>query len=185
MKDPTEVECIRGLQFKANVPHPIPYQGSKRKIASLILSFFPKHAVRLIEPFAGSAAISLAAIYHGMADKIIINDRHKPIADLWREIIFRPEELSGKYEELWQDQLGREREYYDFVRDEFNKNHQPDCFLYLLARCVKGAIRYNSDGQFNNSPDNRRKGATPANMRKRVMGDSLLLKGRTKVGAFD
>ncbi len=43
------------------VPQPIPYQGSKRYIAKVILAFFPKAVETLFEPFAGSAAVSLAA----------------------------------------------------------------------------------------------------------------------------
>ena len=47
-----------------NVPHPIPYQGSKRGIARLILKYFPDDVDTLIEPFAGSAAVSLAVANH-------------------------------------------------------------------------------------------------------------------------
>ena len=43
------------------VPHPIPYQGSKRNLASAILDYFPEHVYTLVEPFAGSAAMTLAA----------------------------------------------------------------------------------------------------------------------------
>jgi DNA adenine methylase len=167
------------------MPHPIPYQGSKRQLAGVIISYLPKHSQRLVEPFAGSAALSLAAAYHGRADSFWINDAHRPLMDLWQEILDRPEELSAKYAALWQEQLGRERGYYDAVRDEFNKDGKPEHFLYLLARCVKAAVRYNSDGQFNNSPDNRRKGARPATMRQRILGASRLLSGRTKTTALD
>lgn len=45
------------------VPHPIPYQGSKRNLAKQILSFFPNDTRVLFEPFAGSAAISIAAAF--------------------------------------------------------------------------------------------------------------------------
>ena len=44
-----------------NLPHPIQYQGSKRNLAPVILRYFPKGFNRLVEPFAGSAAISIAA----------------------------------------------------------------------------------------------------------------------------
>lgn len=168
-----------------DVPHPIPYQGSKRNLAPLILSHFPAHFSRLVEPFAGSAAISLATAYRGMADRFLISDAHGPIIDLWREIIERPEELAARYRRLWQAQLGCEREYYDTVRKKFNETHKPEYFLYLLARCVKAAIRYNAEGEFNNSPDNRRKGARPDTMRERIMGASALLQGRTEVSACD
>src|SRR5438445_6593435 len=43
------------------VPQPFPYQGSKRNLAPAILGFFPEGVGTLIEPFAGSAAITLAA----------------------------------------------------------------------------------------------------------------------------
>jgi len=168
-----------------DVPHPIPYQGSKRNLAPLILSYFPPQSHRLVEPFAGSAAISLATAYRRLANHFLINDAHGPIIDLWREIVERPSELSDKYQKLWREQLGQEREYYDFVREKFNKTHKPEYFLYLLARCVKAAIRYNGNGEFNNSPDNRRKGAHPDTMRNRILGASALLQGRTEFSVCD
>ena len=134
------------------VPHPIPYQGSKRNLAQVILSYLPARFTRLVEPFAGSAAISLAAAYRRQTDRFLINDRHEPLVALWREITERPDELADEYEELWRDQIGNERKFYDQVRTRFNKTHRPAAFLYLLARCVKAAIRYNGSGEFNNSP---------------------------------
>ncbi|NLF08633.1 MAG: DNA adenine methylase [Pirellulaceae bacterium] len=168
-----------------DVPHPLPYQGSKRNLAPLILSYFPSHVTRLVEPFAGSAAISLAVAHRRLADRFLINDAHAPVIDLWRDIIEKPEGLAEKYRKLWQAQLGCEREYYDSVRRKFNETHKPEYLLYLLARCVKAAIRYNGCGEFNNSPDNRRKGAHPDTMRERIVGASALLQGRTEVSACD
>ena len=37
------------------LPHPIPYQGSKRNLAPDILRYFPEQIDVLYEPFAGSA----------------------------------------------------------------------------------------------------------------------------------
>ena len=42
------------------VPHPFPYQGSKRQLARQIVSCVPAQTKRLIEPFVGSGAITLA-----------------------------------------------------------------------------------------------------------------------------
>jgi len=168
-----------------NVPHPIPYQGSKRGLAPVILTYFPAHFRRLVEPFAGSAAISLATAYKGLANQFLVNDAHGPLGDLWHAIVEHPAELADEYEHLWHDQNGRERSYYDLVRKKFNAGHKPAHFLYLLARCVKAVIRYNREGQFNNSPDNRRKGARPETMRKRIMGASDLLRRRTEIFALD
>jgi DNA adenine methylase len=91
------------------VAHPIPYQGSKRNIAKFILRFFPQEYDTLVEPFAGSAAISLAAACYGKASRFHINDINKPLMDLWREIIHNPERISNSYEKLWHEQQGRER----------------------------------------------------------------------------
>lgn len=169
----------------SDLPQPIPYQGSKRLLAPKILSNFPDHVPRLVEPFAGSAAISTAVAVRGMADRFWINDAHVPLIHLWREIIFRPEEIAQAYEELWRAQLGQEREFFDEVRTRFNKTGAPSDFLYLLARCVKAAIRFNSNGEFNNTPDNRRKGARPSEMRRRIVGASSLLKSVTRLTSWD
>ena len=69
-----------------------------------------------------------------------------------------PQGLMENYRRLWEKQQGQEREFYDFIRDEFNRTQRPDDLLYLLARCVKASVRYNSKGEFNQSPDNRRLG---------------------------
>ena len=161
------------------IPHPIPYQGSKRNLAANILRYFPAKVDTLHEPFAGSAAISIAAAVHRRANAFHINDLNKPLVDLWRAIINTPDKLAKEYDALWHEQLEDPKTFYKEIRDEFNLTGRPDCFLYLLARCVKASVRYNANGEFNQSPDNRRKGAVPDTMRDQICGASLLLKGRT------
>lgn len=166
-------------------PHPIPYQGSKRQLARLIVGLFPVDTQRLIEPFAGSAAVSLGAAHLKRAQRFCLNDVHEPLMDLWRGIVEKPAETAAKYRRIWEAQLGDERRYYDEVRARFNEYRRPEDFLYLLARCVKAAIRYNAQGQFNNSPDNRRKGAHPDTMERHIHGAADLLAGRTRFSAED
>jgi len=167
------------------LPHPIPYQGSKRNLASEILHYFPPEVRTLYEPFAGSAAITIAAAANGLANRYHLNDLNRPLMDLWREIIDNPEDLASKYQSLWLEQLSDPKAYYFQVRAEFNKSARPDLFLYLLARCVKGSVRYNSQGEFNQSADNRRKGMKPETMRRHILGVSLLLRDKTKISARD
>lgn len=167
------------------VPHPIPYQGSKRTIASTILQYLPYDTDRLVEPFAGSAAISLSAAYYNRARRFWLNDINKPLMDLWDAIINRPAEIADHYQSLWTDQLGNERKFYDKIRQEFNRSPNPGHLLYLLARCVKAAVRYNSNGEFNQSPDNRRRGARPERMRKHIFGASYLLRNRVELTSLD
>ena len=167
------------------LPHPIPYQGSKRELASRILPLFPRGKFRLFEPFAGSAAVSIAAAANGLVDSIVLNDANEPLMRLWTRIIAKPRELIHAYTRHWNDQLGDEREYYNRVRDDFNKTHDPDLLLYILARCVKASVRYNSNGEFNQSPDNRRRGAKPETMAKHIRGASNLLSLITTVRTGD
>jgi DNA adenine methylase len=167
------------------VPHPIPYQGSKRNLAPAILGYFPERVGTLIEPFAGSAALTLAAAARGLAARYVINDLNQPLVDLWLAIIESPDKLARQYETLWRAQHEDRREYYDKVRDDFNRTGRPDCLLYLLARCVKAAVRYNANGDFNQSPDNRRMGALPETMREHILGASHLLHGKTECSSLD
>jgi DNA adenine methylase len=168
-----------------SIPHPIPYQGSKRALAPAILNYFPEDADRLIEPFAGSAAVSLAAASRGIVDHVLLNDINGPLIALWHSIVYTPEKLAEAYETLWRAQAGRERKFYDLVRTRFNKTQQPYYLLYLLARCVKAAVRYNASGDFNQSPDNRRKGRHPGAMGKDIRETSLLLKDKVSLMAGD
>lgn len=168
-----------------SIPHPIPYQGSKRILASSIIAYFPADAKRLIEPFAGSAAVTLAAMHHHKVEQVLLNDINTPLMELWRSIISRPDMLADYYEKLWLAQSGRERQFYDLVRCRFNKNHRPYYFLYLLARCVKAAVRYNAQGEFNQSPDNRRKGRQPHSMRRDIHNASALLKSKAQLTTTD
>lgn len=168
-----------------SVPHPFPYQGSKRNIAHHILPRLPGDTDRLIEPFCGSAAISIAAAFHGVASKFEINDVNTTLMDLWNEILHRPGELAFQYEQLWNDQYPDSHEHFYRVRSEFNRTHLPHHLLYLLARIVKGAVRYSSDGLFNQSLDKRRNGMQPAKMRRQIYAVSNLLAGRTNLSAVD
>jgi len=167
------------------VPHPIPYQGSKRNLANAILDYFPENVDKLIEPFAGSAALTLAAATRNLAASYFINDLNKPLVELWRAIINSPEKLARQYEHLWKTQHGDRRQYYNEVRGQFNHTARPDHFLYLLARCVKASVRYNASGEFNQSPDNRRMGALPETMRLQILGASRLLHGKTELASQD
>ena len=169
-----------------SVPHPIPYQGSKRRLATAILSHVPPNQyIRLIEPFAGSSAVTLAAAYHKTFRAYIVGDALEPLIRLWQLIIDDPGPVARQYEALWQ----REREkpidaYYD-IRSEFNADRDPAKLLYLLARCVKNAVRFNPAGDFNQSPDKRRTGTKPKTMRAELLAAHRILAGKCKAMHVD
>lgn len=167
-----------------SVPHIVQYQGSKRKLAEQILQHMPKKFDRLIEPFAGMAAISIAVAYHRMTNNFIINDINPDIISILQSAIESPEDLLLSYSNIWSEQFsyneGSEAHFYK-VRNEFNKgNKRAAAMLYLLARCVKGSVRYNSSGEFNQSPDKRRNGTAPETLSFNIKAISNLLKGKSR-----
>ena len=167
------------------VPQPFQYQGSKRALAPLILNYLPPKCRRVVDPFAGSAAMTLACAARMRAERYWINDLNKPLAELLNLMINRPEELADAYSELWKGEAEDALEHFYVVREKFNRTQEPRLFLYLLVRCIKGAVRYNSDGMFNQSPDKRRLGTRPDTMRRNIMAVSMLLRGRTLVTSHD
>ena len=78
------------------VPQPFQYQGSKRALAPLILQYLPASTTRLVEPFCGSAALSLAAAARRRAKEFGLNDFNAPLAKLLSLIVNSPKEL-GKF----------------------------------------------------------------------------------------
>lgn len=166
-------------------PHVIPYQGSKRKLAEDILSYMDFEIDTLYEPFVGSGAITLAAAANQKAKKFVVSDKLEPLAELWRLIVDDPERLIQEYSKLWNEQLSDPASYYKKVRDDFNQTKSPSDLLYLVARCVKNAVRFNGSGEFNQGPDNRRLGLKPDKLKREAALMSNLLKDRIKIVGGD
>jgi DNA adenine methylase len=167
------------------LPHPIPYQGSKRNLAPLIGSYVPEQIDIWFEPFAGSAAMTLWAAHHRLAKHYVISDVLEPICHLWEMIIEKPSEASEKYELVWNGQMVADSGYFNEVRARYNEERDPVDLLYLIARCVKNAVRFNRNGNMTQSVDKRRLGMQPPKMKAAILGASALLKGRTTVRSGD
>jgi DNA adenine methylase len=169
-----------------DLPHPIPYQGSKRKLAPQILDVIAQQPIdRLIEPFAGSAALTLAACGARSANRYVIADSLAPLVKLWQGMLDEPDVIAANYERIWTEQLAEGREHFSRVRGEFNESGDPAALLYLLARCVKNSPRFNQDGRFNQSADHRRLGMRPQKMRREIAGASQILRGVTTTAYGD
>lgn len=123
-----KLDALRGI------PHPFPYQGSKRYLANAIVPLIPNDTRRFIEPFCGSAAVSIAAKYTKKVDEVILADINGPLIDLWKTIIDDPERLVKQYEKMWNEQLDSPKEYFNSIRSDFNNDSDPAKLLYLLNR---------------------------------------------------
>lgn len=174
--------------MNGSIPCIVQYQGSKRILAPQIMEFMPAHYGRLVEPFSGMASISIASAYYKRTDSFLINDINEPLIEVLRTAVDDPDTLSVSYEKLWNDQFAADNHvdhYYD-VRKSFNEgDRSPELLLYLIARCVKGSVRYGKNGQFNQSPDKRRHGTNPKNMSRNIHKISALLSGRTEFQSTD
>lgn len=171
------------------MPHIVQYQGSKRILAPQILAYMPPHIDRLVEPFSGMAAITIAVAVQGRADRFIVNDLNKPLIDILQSAVETPHDLLASYSAVWEEQFshpGGSVAHFYKIREEFNSGNQTAAnMLYLLARCVKGSVRYGGNGMFNQSPDKRRNGTSPRTLKSNVDAISYYLKGKVSFSARD
>lgn len=72
---------------------PLRYPGGKRKLASYVASLLDAHQIssvdRIIEPFAGGAATSIAFLEAGLACEAVLNDRDQLVASFWATVFSR------------------------------------------------------------------------------------------------
>lgn len=173
----------------SGVPHLVQYQGSKRGIASEILKYIPYGTQRIVEPFAGTCALSILSSKEGKSDSFWLNDINNPLIMMMKECVENPDTLFQEYEKIWKAQFedGQNNiDYFYDIRNRFNSGDKsPAIMLFLLARVVKGAVRYNAQGVMNQSCDKRRYGTKPNIVKANANGISQLLKGKAFFTSFD
>ena len=169
----------------SRLPHPIPYQGSKRRLASLIGTYLPCEINTFFEPFAGSAAMSIYAAFHKRASNFVIADSLEPMVSLLQAIVEQPNLTAARYRHVWEGQMESGPGYFNEVRDRYNDERDPIDLLYLICRCVKNAVRFNREGRFTQSVDKRRLGMRPDKMRSAVQGVSSILGGTVQFRVGD
>ncbi|MSP91182.1 MAG: DNA adenine methylase [Myxococcales bacterium] len=168
------------------VPHVVPYQGSKRRLAAAILDHVRGRPVRqLFEPCAGSAAVTLAAAARATAQSHVLGDSLAPLVALWQAAIAQPDSVADAYAALWFAGIADPDATFLRAREAFNAAGGAAELLYLVSRCVKAAVRFNQAGHFNQSADRRRVGPSPDRVRKELRAASALLRGRSTVRCAD
>jgi site-specific DNA-methyltransferase (adenine-specific) len=139
------------------IPSILKWTGSKRKQANEIFSYFPKDYKRYIEPFLGGGAVLYLAGNEGS----IANDIYKPVIEFWNLVQNDPERLINFYENEWNKLQQNLPDYYYEVRERFNTNPNGLDLSFLTRTCVNGIVRFNKEGEFNNSFHLSRKGMVP------------------------
>ncbi len=123
------------------------WPGGKYRLLSRIRGVL-RPGKRLIEPFAGSAAVSLNTDY----DTYLLADTNPDLIGLYRQLL---EEGSAfiSYCRGFFDARNNTGETYYAYRDEFNETRdarrKSALFLYLNRHGYNGLCRYNAKGGFN------------------------------------
>ena len=72
---------------------PLRYPGGKGKMLRQLEPHFPERIGTMVEPFAGGAAASLAMLFAGRADRIVLNDLDPGVYAFWISVLEYTEKL--------------------------------------------------------------------------------------------
>lgn len=125
--------------------------GKRRLVASIRKHLLAVPARRLVEPFVGSAAVSLALFEE--VDELLLNDSNEDLAHVYLHLKQRPRDFIGKVRE-WFVPENNEADAYYANRDRFNATphgslERASLFIYLNRHGYNGLCRYNASGLFN------------------------------------
>ena len=125
------------------------WAGGKAKLAPFIQAHLPAHArSRLIEPFAGSAALSLALEY----DAYLLNDSNADLINLYQVLKHQQQAFIDYARSFFTAQNNQDTQFYA-LHQQFNASQNAEeraaLFVYLNRHAFNGLCRYNSKGGFN------------------------------------
>lgn len=143
----------------------IKWSGSKRSQSTQIKEYLPDKFNKYFEPFIGGGSM----LYAINPTNAVCGDICVPLIDLWNEIKNNPIELSEAYRIRWTKLQSEGYQAYYEIRDNFNRNHSPEDLLFLSRTCVNGLIRFNANGDFNNSLHHTRPGISPDSLKKIIL----------------
>lgn len=126
------------------------WAGGKYKLVSFIENNFPKTAKRkrLIEPFCGSAALSLSLEF----DEYLLNDINSDLINLYQVLQKEKQGFIDYTKQFFTVENNTEQAFLS-LRDLFNQSanieERSALFIYLNRHSFNGLCRYNSKGKFN------------------------------------
>ncbi len=121
--------------------------GNKYRLLHHILPHLPD-GNRLVEPFAGSAAIFLNTDY----PSYLLAEKSADLTGLYQQLQRHGETFINQCEKYFQEKFNHEAAFYE-LREHFNrsksKNKRAQLFLYLNRHGYNGLCRFNKKGKFN------------------------------------
>lgn len=128
----------------------VKWAGGKRRLVPFVARHLALPARRLVEPFAGGAAVSLALADE--VDSVWLNDVNEDLMDVYVQLRDAPDEYIEAAGRLFAPETNSEKTYYR-LREAFHRaapgREKAAIFLYLNRHGFNGLCRYNSSGQFN------------------------------------
>lgn len=125
------------------------WAGGKYKLAHFIETHLPSPTrKRLIEPFAGSAAVSLSLEF----ESYLLNDTNADLIGLFQSLKNQKQEFIAYACSFFTAANNESGRYYE-LREQFNNSRdtveRAALFVYLNRHAFNGLCRYNSKGGFN------------------------------------
>lgn len=124
------------------------WAGAKTRLVPHIRELVPRHARRLVEPFAGSAAVALNLGFQAN----LMADANSDVIAVYDFLAAHPVRFVRDCRALFSAGHNT-REAFGRLRDEFNASRNPyrrAClFVYLNRHGYNGLCRYNRGGGFN------------------------------------
>lgn len=124
------------------------WAGNKFRIIDEIHKMLPAEGNRLIEPFAGSAAVFLNTNY----ERYLISDCNPDLINLYNTLKKEGTDFIKYCKQLFTDKNNTPEKYYYF-REQFNRTtdirRRSALFVYLNRHGYNGLCRYNAKGGFN------------------------------------
>jgi len=130
---------------------PLKSQGIKTKLVPWIQAVCPRGCARWIEPFSGTGVVAFNMHFFDA----VLNDINPHIISFYLAIQTRT--ITPGSARLYLEKEGNALrlagndgyEHYRFIRDRFNKEHNPLDFLFLSRAGFNGMMRFNKKGGWN------------------------------------
>lgn len=140
------------------------WPGSKRLVAAELTRWFPSFQGRFYDPFVGSGAV----LPYMQGHVLIAGDIHPSLIGLWQMVQSAPDAVADGYEQRWHELQERGQQVFYDIRAKYNAVHDPVDFLFLTRTCVNGLVRFDRQGNFNNSFHLTRPGIHPERLRQHL-----------------
>lgn len=151
----------------------VKWSGSKRSQSEDIINRIKDKEYDIYyEPFCGGCSVLFQLLHSNKKfKKYVCSDKNNDLISLWNLIKDNPIKIIEEYTKMWNelnvdDDKERKKQYFNMVRERFNKDKNPCDFMFIMRTTTNGMPRYNKNGEFNNSFHVTRDGIKPETLSK-------------------